>query len=180
MTQIRKHLSEVSEAMTLLNKEEIDQMVMVLEVIKRNGGTVYLFGNGGSHATASHMANDLVKMAKVKAMCVGDMSSSVFAYGNDNGWRNMFSDLLRGLVHPKDGLIGISCSGMSENVLEALAYGAGEGILTIGMTGPSLSSGINNVGLNALVHVMAEDIRVQEDLHLMVAHAVVRQLQQGE
>ena len=128
MTQIRKHLSEVSEAMTLLNKEEIDQMVMVLEVIKRNGGTVYLFGNGGSHATASHMANDLVKMAKVKAMCVGDMSSSVFAYGNDNGWRNMFSDLLRGLVHPKDGLIGISCSGMSENVLEALAYGAGMGI----------------------------------------------------
>jgi len=180
MTQIRKHLSEVSEAMTLLNKEEIDQMVMVLEVIKRNGGTVYLFGNGGSHATASHMANDLVKMAKVKAMCVGDMSSSVFAYGNDNGWRNMFSDLLRGLVHPKDGLIGISCSGMSENVLEALAYGAGEGILAIGMTGPSLSSGINNVGLNALVHVMADDIRVQEDLHLMVAHAVVRQMQQGE
>ena len=56
----------------------------------------------------------------------------------------------------------------------------GEGILTIGMTGPSLSSGINNVGLNALVHVMADDIRVQEDLHLMVAHAVVRQMQQGE
>ena len=56
----------------------------------------------------------------------------------------------------------------------------GEGILAIGMTGPSLSSGINNVGLNALVHVMADDIRVQEDLHLMVAHAVVRQMQQGE
>ena len=45
------------------------------------------------------------------------------------GWRNMFSDLLRGLVHPKDGLIGISCSGMSENVLEALAYGVVHNVL---------------------------------------------------
>ncbi len=177
MTQIRKHLSEVSEAMTLLNMDEIDQMVMMLEVVKRNGGTVYLFGNGGSHATASHLANDLVKVAKVKAMCVGDMSSSVFAYGNDNGWRNMFSDLVRGLVRPKDGLVGISCSGNSENVLRTLSYGVDEGILSVGMTGPSLSSEINNIGLNALVHVMADDIRVQEDLHLMVAHAVVRQLQ---
>lgn len=180
MTQLRKHLSEVSEAMTLLDVEEIERMVMALGIVRKNGGTVYLFGNGGSHATASHMANDLTKIARVRAMCVGDMNSSVFAYGNDNGWRNMFSDLIRGLVQPKDGLIGISCSGNSENVLESLEFGMSEGILSVGMTGPSQTSKINGIGLNALVHVMAEDIRVQEDLHLMVAHAVVRQLQQGE
>ena len=62
--------------MTLLNKEKIDQMVMVLEVIKRNGGTVYLFGNGGSHATASHMANDLVKVAGTGSLC---FTSAVWA-----------------------------------------------------------------------------------------------------
>lgn len=177
MTQMRKHFSEVSEAMTLIDFDEMKSLVLMLGVVRRKGGTVYLFGNGGSHATASHMANDLVKIARVKAMCVGDMNSSVFAYGNDNGWRNMFSYLVRGLAKAEDALLGISCSGDSENVIAALEYGIGEGILCGGMTGPSWTSRINRLGLNGLMHVMAEDIRVQEDLHLMASHAMVRQLQ---
>lgn len=178
MSTIRKHLSEVSEGMSLIDMEEVGGIVMALEVIRKNGGTVFLFGNGGSHATAGHLANDLMKMAKIKAVCIGDMGSSMTAYGNDNGWVNMFTDPLRKLLGERDGVIGISCSGKSENVLSALGYAIENGNLTIGMTGQSESSEINHIGLNALFHAKYPDIRVQEDLHMMVCHAVVRTLQE--
>jgi D-sedoheptulose 7-phosphate isomerase len=172
-----KHLSEVSEAMTLLVDDEVGRVVDILEIVKKAKGTVYVCGNGGSHATAGHFVNDLVKQLRMKAVCLGDMSSAVYAYGNDNGWDNMFSDLLDGMVTNKDCVIGISCSGNSENVVRALDVGARKGALTVCLTGPVSTSRVHSVGLDAAVHVYANDIRVQEDLHLMVCHAIVRMAQ---
>lgn len=179
MSTIQKHLSQVSEAMTLLDEDEVMAAINVLSIVRKHGGTVYLFGNGGSHATASHFANDLMKMGRVRAVCIGDMASAMLAYGNDNGWERMFVDPLVELVKPMDCALGISCSGSSRNVLEALEYAAQDGaILTIGMTGQSLDSEINRIGMNALVHANYPDIRVQEDVHLMTCHAIARALQE--
>lgn len=178
MSIIRKHLSEVSEAMTLLDLDEVEKAAMAINVVRRNGGWLYLFGNGGSHATAGHFANDLMKMCRVKAMCIGDHTTAMLAYGNDNGWSRMFLDPLRALLKMGDGAVGISCSGNSENVLNAMEYALGEGVVTVGLTGNSLNSRINEIEPTALVHVPAYDIRVQEDVHLMVCHAVVRLLQE--
>lgn len=180
MTPITRHLSQVSEAMTLLDHDEVEQVIAALKVIRKARGTVYLFGNGGSHSTASHFANDLLKMAKVKAVCIGDMTPAILAYGNDVNWDNMFRMPLFELLNPNDGVVGISCSGNSENVLSALGHAKVKNNLTIGMTGQSDESKINRLGLEALVHVRADDIRVQEDVHLMVCHAVVRALQEKE
>lgn len=177
MSITRKHFSEVSEVMTLYDNEEIQQAINALQIVKKARGTIYLFGNGGSHATASHFANDLVKMARIRAVCVGDMATAMLAYGNDNGWERMFSDPLGQMLKPGDGVIGISCGGESENVLRALELAVRKNALAIGLTGNSLQSRINGLGLNALVHANYPDIRVQEDFHLMVCHAIVRTLQ---
>jgi len=177
MSLIGKHLAEVSEAMTLLDVKEIQMAAMALGVVKKNYGRVFVFGNGGSHATASHFANDLLKMARVQAFCIGDMQSTMLAYGNDEGWQNMYLSPLREILKAGDGVVGISCSGNSENVVNALSFAADEGVLTVGLTGLSDMSEINELALNALVHVRANDIRVQEDVHLMVCHAIVRVLQ---
>lgn len=177
MSLIGKHLAEVSETMTLLDAEEIQMAAMALGVVKKNFGRVFVFGNGGSHATASHFANDLLKMARVQAFCIGDMQSTTLAYGNDEGWQNMFLSPLRQIMKAGDGVVGISCSGNSENVISALEFACDEGVLAVGLTGLSDSSRINKLELNALVHVRADDIRVQEDVHLMVCHAIVRVLQ---
>lgn len=180
MSTIQKHLSQVSEAMTLLDEDEVMAAINVLSIVRKHGGTVYLFGNGGSHATASHFANDLMKMGRVRAVCIGDMASAMLAYGNDNGWERMFVDPLVELIKPMDCAVGISCSGSSRNVLEALEYVVQDGaILTIGMTGQSLDSEINRIGLNALIHANFPDIRVQEDIHLMACHAMARALQEA-
>lgn len=178
MSVINKHLSEVSEAMTLLDQERIKTAIMVLAVVKRAGGTVYLFGNGGSHSTASHFANDLMKMARINAVCIGDMSASMLAYGNDNGWAEMFLGPLKSMMKQGDGVVGISCSGNSANVLQAMQWAQDNDVLTIGLTGLSNDSLMDTLGPDALVHVPVPDIRVQEDVHLMVCHAIVRALQE--
>ena len=176
---IRKHLAQVSEGMTLLDMEEIEKVVMSLGIIRKGGGTVYVCGNGGSHTTASHFANDLMKMVRIKAVCLGDMSATVFAYGNDDGWVDMFKKPLEDMLKPGDAVVGISCSGKSVNIISALGFAVSEGAIAIGLTGISNDSEINRMDLTALVHMLGvPDIRVQEDLHLMVCHAIVRTLQE--
>jgi len=180
MNSIRKHLSEVSEGMTLLDLDEVKQAVTMFTVIKRLGGTAYIFGNGGSHSTASHFANDLMKIGRVKAVCVGDMGPTVFAYGNDDGWGQMFRNPLSEMMTENDIAVGISCSGNSENVLNALGYAVEKKFLALGMTGMSQSSAINKLGVDHVIHAPFDDIRVQEDLHMMICHAIARSLQAGE
>ena len=139
---------------------------------------MYLIGNGGSHATAAHMANDLIKMGKVKAVCIGDMTAVMTAFGNDNGWKNMFVDPLKEmLVKGKDAVFALTCSGNSENVVNALDWATGEGVLTVCLTGPAMNNRVSDLGVNALVRAVAADIRVQEDVHAMVCHAIVREMQ---
>jgi D-sedoheptulose 7-phosphate isomerase len=181
MNAITKHMRQVEEGMTLLDIVEVERLVSVLKFVKERKGTVYLFGNGGSHATASHFANDLMKMAKIKAGCVGDMAPAVMAWGNDTGWENMYYGPLSELVETYDAVIGISCSGNSENVVRALRAGLDQwDVLTACLTGMSDSNVASTLGLDAVVHVRVPDIRVQEDIHLMVCHAVVRALQEHE
>ena len=180
MSTLKKHFSEVSEAMTLLDEQEVEKIVTILKMVKRAHGTVYVFGNGGSHATASHFVNDLTKMLKIRAVCLGDATSSMLAYGNDDGWQNMYAGPLKTLLRPHDVLFGISCSGNSPNVIKALELGLNRDAYTVGLTGLSRDSDINRVARSALVHVHANDIRVQEDLHLMICHAVVRMAMEGQ
>lgn len=172
------HMSDVEEAMTLLDHAEVERVVSLLQMTRELGGTVHLFGNGGSGALAGHFANDLIKMARVKAACLVCEKEIVTAYGNDLGWENMFMlPLMEKFDATKDCALGISCSGNSENVVKALQWAATQTQLTIGLTGLGDTSLINTIGVTALIHARVSDIRVQEDLHNIVCHAMIRMLQ---
>ena len=179
MDNIGRHLNDIEEGMTLMDQDEVKHLVGLLRVVKDKQGTVYLFGNGGSHATAGHFANDLMKICRIKAVCVGDMASAMMAWGNDTGWENMFYGPLSEMVKWNDGLVGISCSGNSDNVVRALRAGKDEwNVLTAALTGISDANMVSSLGLDVVVHTHGvTDIRVQEDLHMMICHAVVRELQ---
>lgn len=181
MDKIGIHFRQVEEGLTMMDEGEIEKMVDMLKAVRAVGGTVYVCGNGGSHSTAGHFANDLLKMCRIRAVCVGDMGASMMAYGNDEGWENMFAGPLEKMVKAQDCVVGISCSGNSKNVVNALTLAKEQwGLLGGGLTGISNSSEINEIGLDALVHARVPDIRVQEDLHLIVCHAVVRSIQEAE
>lgn len=179
MKNIKIHINELSEAVTLLDRQSIMELVRVLEMVRSQGKRVYVCGNGGSHTTAAHFTNDLVKICRIKAECIGNDASTVFAYGNDEGWGNMFSGAISGKVEGGDCVFGISCSGNSENVVKALELAQAQGAFVVGLTGMSSSSKMSKLGLDGLVYVRASDIRVQEDVHLMVCHAIVREIQGG-
>lgn len=180
MDKIRIHFSQVDEAMTLMDLDEIEKAVDGIKLVRSVDGTIYLFGNGGSHATASHFSNDLNKMCRVKAVCIGDMVPTVTAYGNDDGWGNMFANHLRKVLKTDDGVIGFSCSGFSENVINALSAAKSRGILTIGFTGLGNTTEINKIGVDCLVHARTPEIRVQEDMHMIICHAISKALQERE
>jgi D-sedoheptulose 7-phosphate isomerase len=176
MSQMDLHVSDVSYALAQLDMREVDALERVIASVRMDrSATIYTCGNGGSHATASHFANDLVKMVGVRAVCLGDQVPLVTAMGNDDAWGEMYAGILKRVLREKDGVIGFSCSGESPNVLRALEVGVRRKNLCAALTGCSYESAINKLGLDALVHVPeVEDIRVQEDVHLIVCHAVTR------
>jgi len=181
MNVILKHLRQVEEGMSLLDQNEVTEVLRLLRACRSLGGTAYIFGNGGSAATSSHFANDLVKMGRLRAHCLSDQVPVMTAYGNDEGWGNMYANMLRKYFNPeKDVAVGISCSGSSENVIWALKDVIESGGSAAGLTGIDNDSGIHLVGDIRLVHARVPDIRVQEDIHSMVCHALARGMQEGE
>ena len=172
MDKIGKHLSEVGEAMTLLDRNSVDVACLALKMAKAKSASVYLVGNGGSAATCAHFANDLVKMCHIKAYSLADMTPLVTAHGNDDGWKYMFSHSLHNLMHEDDVIVAISYSGNSDNVVEAL----GLGVIRILMTGPSgLSAAVKKLP-DVVIHAMTDEITVGEDIHSIVCHAIARRL----
>jgi D-sedoheptulose 7-phosphate isomerase len=147
----------------------VERTVEILKTVRAAGGTVWLAGNGGSAATASHFANDLTKMAKVKALAISDFTATTLAYGNDDGWEQMFANALQVHIGLKDAVLGISCSGNSKNIISFLS--AARTRFKIGFTGPDQSL-MSKMGVDVLVRAMANEITVQEDVHSIVCHAI--------
>jgi D-sedoheptulose 7-phosphate isomerase len=114
----------------------------VSEAIKayRRGGKIVFFGNGGSAADAQHWAVELVCRYKkdrksLAAIALTTDTSAITAIGNDFGFDGVFSRQVEGLVGPKDLVVGISTSGNSENVLQAVSAARRIGAYTVGLTG---------------------------------------------
>ncbi|KAI4448526.1 Phosphoheptose isomerase [Eubacterium plexicaudatum ASF492] len=129
---------------TLASDQELTGTVMeigdrILEIF-RNGGAVYLCGNGGSAADAQHIATEFVsrfykERPGLNAEALSVNTSTLTAVGNDYSFERVFARQLEAKAHTGDMVIGISTSGTSKNVLEALRYARKNGIVTVLMMG---------------------------------------------
>lgn len=179
MNPITKHIAQVKQGIELLDVPEIEKAVSLLRLVRSHGGTVYLFGNGGSAALASHFANDLIKMGRVKAVCLSDAFPVTSAYGNDEGWENMYLNQLKAVFDAaRDCALGITCSGNSVNVVRAMEWAYINGSFALVLTGMRGGTEIHNISFLTLVHAPVPDVRVQEDLHAVCCHAMARALQE--
>jgi D-sedoheptulose 7-phosphate isomerase len=119
----------------------IEKMIAVLADAARRGSTIYLVGNGGSAATASHMANDLVVGAWLpdhppfRVVSLTDNVAVMTAIANDTDYASLFANQLRNLLRADDVLLALSVSGNSPNVLEAVRLASERGAATIGCCG---------------------------------------------
>lgn len=173
---IDAYLQGVAEAALALPREDLWRAVDLILEAGRTGRRIYLVGNGGSAATASHMANDLCKQASVsgqpllRAIALTDNVPLMTAWSNDEDYAACFARQLANHLEPGDLLIAISCSGHSPNVLRALELARLSGARSIGLTGQD--GGALRHLVDCCIAVPSTNIGQQEDLHLVVNHAL--------
>ena len=141
----------------------------------RGGGRVLAFGNGGSAADAQHLAGELVgrfrrDRAALSAIALTTDSSVVTAIGNDMGYESVFRRQVEAHGRPGDVAVGITTSGRSPNVVQALQLAREHGLVTMGLTGGG--GGRLAGAVDYLIEVPhAETARIQE-VHVMVVHVL--------
>ncbi len=161
--------------------ESISEAVIVSCDALRNGAKIILFGNGGSAADAQHIAGELVgrfmkERSALPSIALSTNTSIVTAIGNDYGFERVFARQIEALARSGDVAIGISTSGNSPNIIEALAAAREKGCATIGMTG---ESGGKMTGLvDVLINVPStETPRIQEN-HILIGHLICEMIEQ--
>jgi D-sedoheptulose 7-phosphate isomerase len=174
------HLRGVRAALAEVSLVSLRQVLAALERAYANGQTFFLCGNGGSAATASHFAVDLGKGTRsgmappIRAISLADQLPAMTAWANDEDFSAVFSAQLVGLARPGDVVIAISTSGNSANVLEALRYGRQAGAVNVALLGAH--GGQARHLADAYVLAPGRTIEQQEDVHLVLAHAIARHM----
>lgn len=182
MQPIRQYIIELKETLDLLSLTHIQQAIDVLYEARMSRRQVFIMGNGGSASTASHFVCDLSKNTRMpgwpgfKVLGLTDNMASFSAYANDEGYASVFAQQLAPFVQPGDVVIGISTSGNSPNVLEAVKLANEVGAYTIGFTG--FDGGQLRALVDLELHVPSHCIEQVEDLHLMLEHLMVSILRQ--
>jgi D-sedoheptulose 7-phosphate isomerase len=173
----RAYLEYVQSILQRLDTTEIGRFIKTLLEARERGATVFVIGNGGSAATASHLANDLSIGTNeyerpFRVMSLTDNVAVMTAIANDFGYEEMFVRQLRVFGRPGDVLIGISASGNSPNVLHAFTYASSVGIKTVAIT--AFDGGRMKAMADEGIHAPTElkEYGPAEDVHMVLDHLV--------
>ncbi|MFC1944192.1 SIS domain-containing protein [Chloroflexota bacterium] len=181
---VRGYIEEVRSTLSRLPVEEIERIVEVLEKARAERRRVFILGNGGSAATASHFACDLGKGAmrpdrpRMRAIALTDNLPSITAWANDTTYENVFTEQLEAHLEEGDIVIGISGSGNSPNVLNALKLANSKGATTISLTG--FDGGKSKDIARHCIVVPNNSMEQIEDIHLLLEHIVPACLRESD
>lgn len=172
--EIDLYFEDLTTALSGIDRGSLENMIDAIMMAYESDGTVYICGNGGSAATASHIVCDFNKGIsmhhdrKFRFMCLNDNIATMMAISNDICYEDVFLVQAQGKVGKNDILIAISGSGNSENVLRVADYFRSTGNKVIGLTG---YSGGKLAGMSDIsVHVPVNDMQKTEDAHMSVLH----------
>ena len=173
---IERYWRDISDLSAMIPLDAVTAAAELLLDCYRQERTVFMLGNGGSAATASHFACDLAKGTRVagtptfRVMALTDNVPLLTAWANDTTYDRVFAEQLAALVRPSDLVIAISASGGSPNVLRAVAEARRLGATTLALTG---RTGGDLAGMVDLaVRVPADRIELVEDAHVVIAHSL--------
>lgn len=179
MEMIREYLNWTRESCDQIDPNEVQKLIDLLMVARKKGQRIFIIGNGGSAATASHFCEDLGKCTlrnledplRFKVLSLTDNLPYVSAWANDNGYDLVFEQQLRNLGEPGDVVIGISASGNSPNIVNAMAYAKTNRMTTVGMSG--FSGGKLKEMTDHSVHVSIADYGMAENMHMIIVHMII-------
>jgi D-sedoheptulose 7-phosphate isomerase len=176
MSYIQWYLDEISYILQQLPQDQIAQIIQTLEQARMERKKMFLIGNGGSAATASHFANDLIKSTiidgkpRMKVIALTDNIPVMLAYANDCGYETIFAEQLDALAEPGDLLVVFSGSGRSPNVIRALDLARQRNLTTIGFTGRD--GGDMRERCDICLIAPCQAMEHIEDVHVLLCHLI--------
>ena len=174
---IRDYLALEIEILKKLDVEQTNAALNLLDETRQKKGRIYICGNGGSAATASHFQNDFNKGVSeyidvpFRFHCLNDNVATLMAIANDIGYEEVFRFQLRNNLEENDVLVAISGSGNSHNVIRAVEYAKEHGCKIIGLTG--FSGGKLKELSDISLHAPVNSMQVTEDIHMIFDHLMM-------
>lgn len=180
MNIINEYVDQLSKTLNSLVHSEIEDTAAAFLRARDENKQIIVFGNGGSGSTASHMVCDILKGCsygkekRFRIFCLNDNIPTLLAYSNDVSYDDVFLEQLKNYLQPGDVVLGISGSGNSKNIINAIEYANQQGNITIGFTGfqGGKLKQISTYSVNAMV----DDMQISEDIHLIVLHILYKLL----
>ncbi len=182
MVSTKTYLDNLKKIADGMPHEEIDACIQLLLDAVKQGRQVFLFGNGGSAATASHFANDLNKgciqsgKPRFKAISLSDNMPVITAWANDVSYEDIFSGQLQNFLQKGDLVIAITASGNSPNILKAVKYAKEHGAKTVAWTG--FGGGRIKFMVDIAIIVPSNEYGPCEDLHMVLDHLMMQRLRE--
>lgn len=175
--QIREYINLETKVLQELDVNALNAaMNLIIETYKKDK-KIYIFGNGGSSATASHYQNDFNKGIseyvdkKFHFTCLNDNIATLMAIANDIGFEEVFRFQLRNNLENGDLIIAISGSGNSKNVINAVDFAKEQGNKVIGLTG--YNGGLLKERSDISLHVPINSMQITEDVHMIFDHLIM-------
>ena len=176
------YCQRINNLLDVVNIDDLEKTVTTLVDAFKAGKTIYVCGNGGSAASASHMQADFSFFTRYftkfrpKVRALTDNTAMITAVSNDTSFDNIFVEQLKGHFEQGDVVICISASGNSENVVRAAQYANEKGGTSIGWIGFSGGKLLETVKLSIYTPNPKGDYGPIEDLHMILNHFIVNYL----
>lgn len=178
--EAKAYLKSLVDVIERINLDELETLYSLLLESYEAERQIFIFGNGGSAATASHFAVDLNKGVSLgldkrfKVICLNDNIPTLLAYANDLSYNDIFVEQLKNFLKTGDLVIGISGSGNSENVIRAIEYANSMQAITVAITGFD-GGRLKKLAQYSLL-VKINDMQITEDVHVIISHLLMRLL----
>lgn len=174
------YTAELKDTLAGIDRSQIEKLKDYIEDARVNGKRVFILGNGGSAAAASHWVCDFGKginigdSKRLKMFAPSDHTSIFTAYGNDNAYDQTFVEQLKNLLEPSDLVISLSVSGNSGNLVEAHKYAREIGAVTVSVVGDYNGKLIDLSDL--AVVLKSKNYGVVEDIHMVLDHSISQEM----
>ena len=173
----------LAETVEKVDRAEVEQLYAMMDEARLNGRRVFMLGNGGAAASASHWVCDFGKginvgdSRRLKMVSPVDNSAIFSALGNDFGYDTSFAYQIQNLIEPDDLVICMSVSGSSPNLVEAVKVAKAAGAKTICIVG---DKNVSLIGMCDFPMVIkAQNYGVVEDIHMILCHAISQRMKKA-
>lgn len=174
---IRRYLDEEIKVLKAISVDDLNSLMEEIEKAREKGATIYICGNGGSAATASHYCCDFNKGVSGSSdkntnfVCLSDNIATITAIANDISYDEIFSYQLKSRMKKNDVLFVISGSGNSKNIVKAMEVAKEKGNKILGLCG--YNGGKVKEMSDVCVHVNIDNMQIVEDVHMIVDHCLM-------